>query len=74
VTAIVKSYSEWLATSPIPKLLIAGEPGAILRGEQLELCRKWPNQREVTVKGVHFLQEDSPREIGEAIASWYRSL
>jgi haloalkane dehalogenase len=74
VTAIVNSYSEWLATSPIPKLLIAGEPGAILRGEQLELCRKWPNQREVTVKGVHFLQEDSPHEIGEAIASWYRSL
>ena len=25
---------------------------------------QWPNQREVTVKGVHFIQEDSPHEIG----------
>ncbi len=74
VTSIVKAYSEWLAKSPVPKLLIVAEPGAILRGGQLEFCRKWPNQREVTVKGNHFIQEDSPHEIGEAIASWYKML
>jgi haloalkane dehalogenase len=74
VTAIVKAYSEWLAKSPLPKLLIVAEPGAILRGAQLEYCRQWPNQREVTVAGNHFVQEDSPHEIGEAIASWYASL
>lgn len=74
VTSIVKAYSEWLAKSPVPKLLIVAEPGAILRGAQLEFCRKWPNQREVSIKGNHFIQEDSPHEIGEAIASWYKTL
>ena len=74
VTAIVKAYSEWLAGSSIPKLFINAEPGAILIGAQREFCRGWPNQREVTVNGSHFIQEDSPREIGGAIAGWRRSL
>ena len=46
------------------------EPGAILRGALLDYCRTWPNQREVTVAGNHFVQEDSPDEIGRAIAAW----
>src|SRR5215468_1989784 len=70
VTAIVKAYGEWLATSNVPKLLIMSEPGGILAGEDLEFARKWPAQSEVTVKGVHFVQEDSPDEIGSAIAGW----
>jgi haloalkane dehalogenase len=74
VTAIVKSYSEWLSQSSVPKLFINADPGAILTGVQREFCRKWPNQREVTVKGIHFVQEDSPHEIGAAIANWYPSL
>ncbi|HEY1851938.1 MAG TPA: haloalkane dehalogenase [Candidatus Binataceae bacterium] len=74
VTAIVKAYSEWLAGSSIPKLFINAEPGAILIGAQREFCRGWPNQREVTVNGSHFIQEDSPHEIGDAIAGWRRSL
>ncbi len=71
---IVESYGRWLAQSPVPKLLIVAEPGAILRGRQLEFCRRWPNQQEVMVRGNHFLQEDSPHEIGEALAAWYRTL
>jgi haloalkane dehalogenase len=55
-------------------LLINAEPGAILVGAQREFCRAWPNQTEVTVKGSHFIQEDSPAEIGQAIADWYRKL
>ncbi len=74
VTKIVDDYSRWLAQSAIPKLFINADPGAILVGAQREFCRKWPNQREVTVKGVHFVQEDSPHEIGAAIADWYRGL
>jgi len=74
VVEIVREYGEWLAQSPVPKLLIVAEPGAILRGRQLEFCRRWPNQQEVTVRGNHFLQEDSPHEIGEALAAWYRTL
>ena len=74
VVAIAQKYSEWLAQSPLPKLFVNAEPGAILIGAQREFCRKWPNQRELTVKGVHFIQEDSPHEIGRAIAEWYRQI
>jgi haloalkane dehalogenase len=74
VVAIAKAYSEWMARSAIPKLFINADPGAILIGAQREFCRRWPNQREVTVRGVHFIQEDSPHEIGGALAEWYRGL
>ena len=74
VTAIVESYGKAMAQSRIPKLLIAGDPGAIVRGRTLEFCRTWLNQREVTVKGMHFLQEDSPHEIGNALREFLQSL
>jgi haloalkane dehalogenase len=74
VAALVNEYAAWLSQSPVPKLFINAEPGAILIGAQREFCRRWPNQREVTVKGIHFVQEDSPHEIGAAIAGWYRML
>lgn len=74
VVEIVSRYAEWLSASDVPKLFINAEPGAILIGRQREFCRTWPNQREVTVKGIHFIQEDSPAEIGQAIAEWYASL
>jgi haloalkane dehalogenase len=70
VTAIVEAYGGWLPTSGIPKLFINAEPGAILTGEQREFCRSWDNQSEVTVAGIHFIQEDSPDEIGGAITDW----
>jgi haloalkane dehalogenase len=71
---IVGRYGAWLAASDVPKLFVNAEPGAILIGEPREFCRGWPNQQEVTVKGVHFVQEDSPDEIGRAIAAWRRGL
>jgi haloalkane dehalogenase len=74
VTAIVSSYADWLRGSRVPKLFINGEPGGILAQSRRDFCRTWPNQTEVTVPGVHFLQEDSPDEIGQAIAGWLKSL
>ncbi|MBZ5491572.1 MAG: haloalkane dehalogenase [Acidobacteriia bacterium] len=74
VHAIVESYGKAMSQSQIPKLFIAGDPGAIVRGRTLEFCRTWPNQREVTVKGVHFLQEDSPQEIGTALREFLQTL
>jgi len=74
VVEIVASYAEWLSGSQIPKLFINAEPGAILIGNQREFCRTWPNQTEVTVKGHHFIQEDSPDEIGAALLDWYSDL
>lgn len=71
---IVTSYSEWLATSDVPKLFINADPGSILVGRQREVCRGWPNQTEVTVPGIHFIQEDSPAEIGAAVARWHAGL
>lgn len=70
VAKIARSYADWLSTSDVPKLFVNADPGAILIGAQREFCRSWPNQREVTVKGNHFVQEDSPDEIGAAIADW----
>jgi len=70
VVEIVRGYGEWLRTSAVPKLFVDAEPGAILRGSARDFCRTWPQQSEVRVKGVHFVQEDSPAEIGRAIAEW----
>ncbi len=70
VHEIVSRYAKWLATSGVPKLFINADPGSILVGEQREFCRGFPNQREVTVAGSHFVQEDSPAEIAQAIADW----
>ena len=74
VVEVVKNYSEWLSASDLPKLFINADPGSILIGNQREFCRSWPNQTEVTVKGLHFLQEDSPAEIGKAISSFVSQL
>jgi haloalkane dehalogenase len=74
VTRIVEDYGQWLQRSPLPKLLVLGDPGAIVTGRTRDFCRSWTNQREITVKGRHFLQEDSPREIGTALADFIRSV
>ena len=74
VVAIVEDYARWLSASPIPKLFLNAEPGSILVGRQREFCRRWPNQTEVTIKGLHFVQEDSPGEIGAAVAAFVRRL
>lgn len=74
VTAIVGAYADAMAASDIPKLFVDADPGAILIGAQREFCRNWPNQTEVRVAGNHFVQEDSPHEIGDAIAAWVSSL
>lgn len=74
VARITSDYSNWLASCDVPKLFINAEPGAILVGPLREYCRGWPNQQEVTVKGSHFIQEDSPREITKALYEWMGSL
>jgi haloalkane dehalogenase len=70
VVEIVETYGRWLARSQVPKLFVNADPGSILVGAPREFCRRWPNQDEVTVKGIHFIQEDSPLEIGQAIRSF----
>jgi haloalkane dehalogenase len=74
VAAIVDGYGRWLAASPLPKLFVDAEPGTILVGRQRHFCRAWPRQREVTVRGLHFVQEDAPAEIGQAVADFLRGL
>jgi haloalkane dehalogenase len=74
VTAIVEQYGAGLAESTIPKLLILGDPGAIITGRTRDFCRTWRNQRELTVAGRHFLQEDEPDQIGIALAEFVQSV
>jgi haloalkane dehalogenase len=74
VSAIAADYADWLATSKVPKLFLKAEPGAILANDRLVgLVRGWPALTEKTVKGIHFVQEDSPKEIGQAVATWLGS-
>ncbi|MBO9423325.1 haloalkane dehalogenase [Labrenzia sp. R4_1] len=70
VTQIASEYAAWMAENDLPKLLINADPGAILIGAPRDFCRTWKNQHEVTVKGSHFIQEDSGAEIGRAVAGW----
>ena len=74
VAETVGENGRWLARSAVPKLLVSAEPGALVRGRIRDLVRSWPNQTEVTVKGVHAVQEDSPDEIGAAVAAFVRRL
>jgi haloalkane dehalogenase len=72
VVALVNDYSSWLAESDIPKLFINAEPGFVVRGPIRELIRTWPNLTETTVSGIQYIQEDSPDEIGTAVAEFVR--
>lgn len=72
VVAIVEDYGRWMATSSVPKLFINAEPGSLLIGGSRDFCRAWPNQHEVSVRGIHFIQEDTPTEIGAALGEFLR--
>ena len=74
VCKIVSEYSDWMSKNNMPKLFINAEPGAIIQGSVRDFCRTWNNQSEITVKGIHFIQEDSPNEIGSAIQEWYEKI
>jgi haloalkane dehalogenase len=74
VVKIVQSYSDWLAHSQVPKLFINADPGALLTGRLRNFCRSWPNQTEITVPGYHFVPEDSPRQLGEALHEFVRKV
>ena len=71
---VVSDYGQWLASSQVAKLFVNADPGSILTGRQREFCRSWPNQSEVTVPGIHFVQEDSGDQIGRAVAEWLDGL
>ncbi len=72
VVKIFEDYGQWLFRSPLPKLFVNAEPGSQLIGRSREFCRSWPNQEELTIRGIHFIQEDSPHEIGSALARFVR--
>jgi haloalkane dehalogenase len=74
VVKVVADYGNWLRESSVAKLWIHGDPGAVENDSVRKVCGGWPNQTEATVKGKHFLQEDSPMEIGEAIGEFVRRL
>jgi haloalkane dehalogenase len=72
VVKIFEDYGQWLLRTPLPKLFVNAEPGVAVDRTAREFCRSWPNQQEVTVRGIHFVQEDSPHEIGLALARFAR--
>jgi haloalkane dehalogenase len=74
VLEIIERNNDWVSKCPVPKLFINTEPGAVLVGEHRDTIRSWPNVTEVTVTGLHYCHEDSPDEMGRAIAAWYEKL
>ena len=74
ICELVERYAAFMANSPMPKLFVNAEPGRLLTGPMRDRVRAWPNQREVTVKGLHYVQEDSPTEVAAAIAEWASAL
>ena len=74
VCRIVNNYSNWMQENDIPKFFINADPGAIIQGTVRDFCRTWKNQKEITVKGLHFIQEDSADEIGKALSKWYNEI
>jgi haloalkane dehalogenase len=70
VVEIVTAYADWMARAQMPKLFVNADPGSILTGPQREFCRTWPNQTEITVPGIHFIQEDSAELIGSTLSRW----
>jgi len=75
VTAIAVASGNWLSTSRVPKLFFRVEPGAILANDKdLAFIRSFPELTEATVAGRHYVQEDSPDEIGRAVAGWMQTL
>jgi haloalkane dehalogenase len=74
VVATVERYGAWLSASPLPKLFVNADPGSLLVGPARDFCRRWPNQRETTVRGIHFIQEDSPEEIGRALREFVQTV
>ncbi len=74
VLEIIERNNAWLERHPVPKLFINSDPGAVLVGEHRRMIRSWPNVEEVTVAGLHYCHEDSPDDMGRAIAGWYTSL
>ncbi len=72
---VVADYLAWLpGTAGLPKLWIDVSEGALIRGDQRDFAAGLPHQQIVRVEGRHFVQEDSPDEIGRAIAEWLQSL
>lgn len=74
VAALMDVLSDWMQANDIPKLFINVEPGQIVFEKDLQILRSWSHTTEVTVRGKHHPQEDSPHEIGKALANWYRNI
>jgi haloalkane dehalogenase len=74
VADLVEMLSAWMDGNDIPKLFIRAEPGQILFGEDFDIITAWPNQTTITVPGLHHPQEDSPDQIGQGLADWYKAI
>ncbi len=73
VADIVRENMSWVSSSRVPKLFIESVPGTMSPAMR-DVCGHFPTQVKISVKGHHHLQEDSPVEIGVALATWVQSI
>jgi haloalkane dehalogenase len=70
VAAAIAEYGTYLATSRVPKLFLAADPGMILVGDARAFAESFPNQTTVTVASGHFVPEDDPDGVVAALRQW----
>ena len=72
VRRTLEAQSAWLAKSAVPKLHIAGNPGAIaaVGGRRRDTIGAYPNLTIADVEGGHWLPLDDPHAMGEGLAAW----
>jgi haloalkane dehalogenase len=71
---MVRGVSQWLKKTPIPKLLVLGNPGYLIAGRGRELAVQIPDQTVAEVTGTHLLPEESPDGVGMFLSLWIEGL
>lgn len=73
---IITNYNNWLSITDVPVHILWAKPGSLFRKEFIPMMRKdFPKMTDLCIgKSKHYLQEDLPNEIGNAIIEWYAKI
>ena len=76
VDAVVRANQDTLLHGPVPRLLLHGEPGSVVGTAEVEWCRRHGTDLEIVNvgAGTHFLPEDQPEAISQALTVWLTEL
>jgi haloalkane dehalogenase len=64
----------WCAQNPIRKLVVGGLPGFLSPPAVLGASSRWANVSVASVRGKHYVMEDSPARIAALLLDWFADL